>query len=675
MVNLDGVCARSKGAHGDFAAHARRWHGTTACAASVIDVNVHPRIEYLRRRVCVGLIAVSFGLPVACGDTTRSQSVPVPEVVAPASQEASSAPSVSADTPVRVTARVSGHRGQPLRAWGVRVTRMGMNSVLLSQEFEGGDDGRLTFEVPEPGLYEVELHGTDHAGHTMPVWIQGEVELEGRLGTYARAAVKDVLDLKLQWVKGDTVQGQLAETVQAHRVFESKTRFVAKPQAPEGVTSVRVQIAGWAVDRTVNVPRSPRVVFDGGGDYWSEYPWPTSNGSLTVDLKDVPPADIAAAVTLHGAGEVLGPVQTRSARLVQEATDLLSAKIEAASDEMDPEKVRLDALAEALDMLTARVPEMPEGLARASLVLHIVLFERAQRPPTERIGARTWGLVRDHVAPDAVAWAALQETFGVYTIAEAMVEDSGWDAYLDALARHPEPSVRALVLDMRHWMARRDGEFGRARAMYQQLRDEYSDVASMMVTLHQYDPKRPIQPGKPMLEWSFPRLDQSGPPLTSQSMKGTPYVFDVWGTWCGGCVADMPMQHATYAAINGVEPPRPSSRKGRAPTMAAATNPRVQFIGLGVGDKPGALNDFRRTKWPMPWEHLVLPEQMDLDALNEAWGFDWYPYVILVDKDGIVVAVDIGLRGRDLLSTLRRHLGDRLSVESSTDQPMARSAG
>jgi cytochrome c biogenesis protein CcmG/thiol:disulfide interchange protein DsbE len=46
--------------------------------------------------------------------------------------------------------------------------------------------------------------------------------------------------------------------------------------------------------------------------------------------------------------------------------------------------------------------------------------------------------------------------------------------------------------------------------------------------------------GKPMPEFSLPDLDNPGKNITPATMKGKPYLLNVWATWCPSCKYEHP---------------------------------------------------------------------------------------------------------------------------------------
>ncbi|MGB1701039.1 MAG: hypothetical protein ACPHRO_13865, partial [Nannocystaceae bacterium] len=258
-----------------------------------------------------------------------------------------------------VSMLVRAHDGQPLSAWGARVTRAGCETPLVTKEFTGDGAGRWKLELPEPGLYQVQLHGVDHASYTALVWVRGDAQIDGRLGTYERGEAGETVALQLQWLTGEGEEPSAAESHTARRVSEGEGRYRVEVKAPEGVTALRARAEGWVVDRTVNLPGSPRFVSDGGGDYWSEYPWSASKTELIVDFGRAVPPGSPAKITVGGDGDAVDVGRARAAKIVKEAEESVESLLEAAAPVEDEEEARDTALAKVLGELGDKVLATP----------------------------------------------------------------------------------------------------------------------------------------------------------------------------------------------------------------------------------------------------------------------------------------------------------------------------
>jgi cytochrome c biogenesis protein CcmG/thiol:disulfide interchange protein DsbE len=63
--------------------------------------------------------------------------------------------------------------------------------------------------------------------------------------------------------------------------------------------------------------------------------------------------------------------------------------------------------------------------------------------------------------------------------------------------------------------------------------------------------------GKPAPEFSLPELADTSRAVRSADLKGRWYLFNVWGTWCGGCRAEhdtlLEIQRASVLPVVGLD--------------------------------------------------------------------------------------------------------------------------
>ncbi|SOD80491.1 peroxiredoxin family protein [Spirosoma fluviale] len=128
-------------------------------------------------------------------------------------------------------------------------------------------------------------------------------------------------------------------------------------------------------------------------------------------------------------------------------------------------------------------------------------------------------------------------------------------------------------------------------------------------------------PFKPFAEQEF----TSKRPIALADYKGKYVYVDFWGTWCQGCVEDIPNLKKLYAGLD---------------------KNRFEFIGI-VQDSPERLTKFiqkRDVQWPQ-----ILSDKAN--KLVESYPFTSYPTSVLLDRNGIVLARD--LRGNELRDKLK----------------------
>ena len=160
------------------------------------------------------------------------------------------------------------------------------------------------------------------------------------------------------------------------------------------------------------------------------------------------------------------------------------------------------------------------------------------------------------------------------------------------------------------------------------------DAASGRIVLRTHAPAEyrrfDLSPGSRLPDFEF--TDLEGRQRRLSELQGKVVLIDVWGVWCGSCVAELPNLQKAYETWRG---------RG------------LEILSLDYGDKPWELIDFlAETK--LPWVHATARSVEDLIRENlRIWRF---PTKILLDREGRIVSVgDPGqpqLHEENLLKTL-----------------------
>ncbi len=169
-----------------------------------------------------------------------------------------------------------------------------------------------------------------------------------------------------------------------------------------------------------------------------------------------------------------------------------------------------------------------------------------------------------------------------------------------------------------------------AEARFAEVRAQVEDVglqaafrAGDLLAREKASPKDDKQPtsmtiagtpevGQPMPEFALVNLDDDTP-LTNASLAGTPYLIELWSTWCSPCIESMDELHALHDEAEPRE---------------------LRIVSVAVNGEKEPIVEFRSTRWPMPWTHVWAPSGT---PFFEAWKIDQVPYTVLVDAAGIVL--------------------------------------
>lgn len=236
--------------------------------------------------------------------------------------------------------------------------------------------------------------------------------------------------------------------------------------------------------------------------------------------------------------------------------------------------------------------------------------------------------VVDSVDPTDPAWTAVSQQFDrcLPTIltwtAPRHDEAAGaaFDSYLDRLV-DAQPD-RELATNVRAWRVfdrLSDGEedaddAGRGAEILAEL-DEIPFTSKQLHELvHQtrkgHDLDRRMQEGMRAPAFEMPILGKSEV-ATTEGYAGRVLMLDFWATWCEPCIEAMPEVAELLAKYGD-----------------------AGFSVLGVAcDADEEVAAFL-AKNPVPWDNIVVP---DGHQMLEDYGIRWFPTVLLVDREGVII--------------------------------------
>jgi thiol-disulfide isomerase/thioredoxin len=147
------------------------------------------------------------------------------------------------------------------------------------------------------------------------------------------------------------------------------------------------------------------------------------------------------------------------------------------------------------------------------------------------------------------------------------------------------------------------------------------------------DSWRKIRPGERMPEIDLVDAFIDGKKWARQTMNGSYVLIDFWATWCGPCVAEFPTLRQTYNRF-----------KDRG----------FSILAVSLDSDSDQYRKYVKEKIP-EWGNVLVEDGFDSE-LARRFELSSIPRTILIDPNGIIVAIDDEARGENLL----RLLNDRL---------------
>ncbi|WAS96834.1 TlpA family protein disulfide reductase [Nannocystis punicea] len=594
----------------------------------------------------IGMVSWLF-LFAACGAATHAPVVPVPSPAAAATpSELAPLPAVSA-----IAGRLRAHDGSPLRKADFSVLRNGFMKPVTSGQL--AEDGSFRVEL-EPGFYVLSLAAVDHAQLVQTLRVEGVVEVEGDLGTYARPQPGEALDVSLQLL--DAGGATLASESRTAVRTPAGTYRLDLAGLPPRAVKLRYQLSSGA--RTYNGPLADSYESDGGGDYWSVVDL-AGRGALELDLAALPPPGKPARLEWRGVAPELLAAQTYREAWWSRVGELQRSMTHIDGKILVPDATQQAAVAALAAEALAEADAAASADARMLLRLaHLDVFVGHDSAADARARA-DWLLANvDPLDPRLGVFMNVNNL--LYRVLDSADETfaARTEAWLAHAQDNPNANVALDALEFLLYRAHERHLEDRVAELYARAGEpQFAGTYTAKRLAEDFDPARILQRGKQFPDFEFPAL-AGVPPVTRADRKGQLYFIEFWATWCGPCVAEMPELHATYAAVNGISA---GSGEDGLRKLGAVDRPKVEFVFVSLDQSPGAVQSFRAEHWSMPWTHAFVGRDGEADVMAR-FGFSGVPTGVLVDGDGTIVELGAALRGKDLLPALERALAARATA-------------
>lgn len=114
--------------------------------------------------------------------------------------------------------------------------------------------------------------------------------------------------------------------------------------------------------------------------------------------------------------------------------------------------------------------------------------------------------------------------------------------------------------------------------------------------------------------------DLEGKPFQFDEYRGKIVILDIWATWCGPCIKELPNIKEVYSK-----------------NQAAG----VEVIGVNIDENPADLKEFME-KEQLPWKMVVSnePSKMGFETqIVQSLGITGIPFIAVIGRDGKVAAL------------------------------------
>ena len=604
---------------------------------------MHERWPYAIRCSALAMLLLGAG----CGPRSGSAEPPTPNGTTASVAPTTATTAATADAPSTetISGRIRAYDGTPLKTG--EVTVMGAFEPITTSLDE---TGAFSLEAPL-GVVFVLLAGVDHAPWARRTLLSGPFSVEGTLGTRPAPPPEPTLAIVGQFLDAEGQPVGPAPS-SAARVREGVYQLDLSGR-PEAATALRYPLRP-PTGRPFNGPVADRYSYDGRANFYSIVDL-QDRGAVELELATMPSAKRSAELRWSGEDEATVAIFDFERRWKAKLGELEGS-------ESPPDPAAVAALrAEARAEVDAVTDPTVQGLLRGA---HVTVFgpgtDDAPDPVSVHVEA-AWLI--EHVAPDDIHLGLL---YGIDGILSASLEsDADTELITRTLAwlerraaENPDAEAAVVALRMLLSRAEQDHDEARLAELIARLEDpRFEGHPARRLLAQQYGPNRALQVGKTLPQFEYAALAADAPPVDNAGRAGHIYLLEFWATWCEPCVEDMPNLHRAYAAINGANKAAGDDKALR--TLAAVSDPVVEFVFVSVDTDPGLIVAFREEHWSMPWTHAHAADEQQRPMM-EALGRMTLPTSVLVDERGTILVTDQdALHGEQLLPTLQRVLAER----------------
>ncbi len=483
--------------------------------------------------------------------------------------------------------------------------------------------GHFAVTLNEPGGYGLYATGVYHETLQMPLILtdQKKVELHIRLQMNEFALSPDTLYV---------VSAASDEAVQMQR-------------RPDGTYSVRLDTnadtlayqirygyepSEWRSDEITAGTMQDRLVFDDSGPFWD------SEGDYfsVVDVPGELYVDITydlSALPRHELGPSVTSDPSVTARIAQVYFEVRERgrSIDFSGNFLN----FMNAASRERGAVRRQIASEQDPLVRQWYLLRY--FDDLPATLWPRHGRRLARKALESIPPDSPlwsyeAWSSVGASNLMYRIAQRLKGQELLKAYVRrVIEEHPDPDVRAQFLDHGLYYANSEGDEKTKWLYYSMLQDSYADTRQAEGARRDFDQDRQLQAGNPVPQFSFISFDDPTVTITNVDLQGRAYLLDFWGTWCAPCIKEIPYLEEAYDKY---------SESG------------FEILSIAFLDDPVDIKQLRENSYPMPWLHTRVARKND-NSIRDLFEITSFPRPILVDEDGIILAIDDELRESKLL--------------------------
>ena len=521
-----------------------------------------------------------------------------------------------------IVGKILGYQGTALESSGVSYYKHDNPNQTNYVKSEGAGDFKLILK--DEGIYTLKLTGAFHKEFTieLPVLEQKkEFEIVIGLEPYQWKEYITKLQVVGNFNNYDFYEGVIDMT------FDGE---VYKAYVPVINDTLNYQIYGLApntLDRSINGTMYDELKFDGDGDYESVIYSENEMVELILDPDKFPKTEHGFKI-YNISPELISLIMLND-KLKKLSNDWRQEYVEAVlnKDEQKADSINIANLKYSEQLVYDQFHYLPKITAMMVYIQNIDgIIEKDNR--AELINKDLVELIYKTVPAKTFLWD--KYGYSIYTTT-ALISDSPLESsFLKKLLDQGDDELNIKILYDGLRYTHNTGDTYNAKKIYELMNNKYAENRFTKKAFKEYSPYKQIRIGNKLPEFSYVEVGDSTKTITNKDIEGKYTLIDIWATWCGPCIMEMPGLHKLYERYK---------------------DQGFEILSISIDPQRSLPARFRNGSFPMPWLSVWSEGEYESGA-GELFEVTNLPKPILVDPEGKIIAIDDGLHGDELNETL-----------------------
>lgn len=520
-----------------------------------------------------------------------------------------------------ISGKLLGYDNKPMKSANVSVRTITYTKAFLTTQTDSKGNFNLT--LSRKGFFYLVFSGVDHAPIELPILNDNYKTINVTIKLKHNEYDNDFSDLA---VIGDFNNFSFSEPID----MLMKKNGIYSVEIDYSGDSLRYQILGLVEGRSVNGIESIGFEFDGESDYRSIILTKNKKVKISVNPKKLVNKKSEEKIDLDNNLKYENEIfkrHTIDQRLIADYTKSFSTFVSKGNFPDDfiynwaPYKLELEQLISSSE--SKRVKDFL-----------ILIYTNLLQYNVDGIDTSLFKYIIKEIPLDSYLWS--HKTYVLTKALSYFNQEERLELAEKILQSNTDENTRLAVLVNEFFYYRAEHNEPLEKLFYEKVINEFSATPLAEMLQKQFNPDREIKYGKELPSFKFESLYDSTKFFTNDNFRGTVFLIDFWAEWCKPCLAERKYLTEAYEKFQ---------------------NKGLKILSISFDKKRENAIKYLENSLQNNWDNGYKEDAFKTDVIKD-FEIVVIPKPILVDAAGKILATEEQLRGKELLKTLTKYLGE-----------------